>query len=339
MSTDSNDSVAAEFQRHMDMWGEEDSAAHDALEVSYAALEVKNAALEVKNAALAQENVELRWKASELEQKWKVSELEWKISELRQENADLECGVAHLQEQVRWLEESKLALEHKVGDIVHIPYGKYTYADTTQGIFKYSDYGVAGDPGESDVNKVLGMDPAQQVGGIAFTSGYFLWSLLGTQGPWIQGVAVDQTLWGASEPGIPLQMQASPITRGSAPLLDATKNVWSEVDGKHTFRAGAKASLDKITEVGVTVGPLVKGGVTSSGAAAAGVLARFQLKGSPGSVMAFEPSVVIKSDISSFIGSSVDKLTIGLVDQNGAPVTDIQDEHWSAIMVVEYDLP
>ena len=39
MSTDSNDSVAAEFQRHLDMWGEEDSAAHDALEVSYAALE------------------------------------------------------------------------------------------------------------------------------------------------------------------------------------------------------------------------------------------------------------------------------------------------------------
>ena len=101
MSTDSNDSVAAEFQRHMDMWGEEDSAAHDALEVSYAALEVKNAALEVKNAALAQENVELRWKASELEQKWKVSELEWKISELRQENANLECGVAHLQEEVQ----------------------------------------------------------------------------------------------------------------------------------------------------------------------------------------------------------------------------------------------
>jgi hypothetical protein len=67
MSTDSNDSVAAEFQRHMDMWGEEDSAAHDALEVSYAALEVKNAALEVKNAALDRENVELRLKTSELD--------------------------------------------------------------------------------------------------------------------------------------------------------------------------------------------------------------------------------------------------------------------------------
>ena len=106
MSTDSNDSVAAEFQRHWNTWGEEDSAAHDALEVNYAALEVKNA-------ALTQENVELRWKASELEQKWNVTELEWKISELRQENADLECGVAHLQEQVRWLEESKLALEQR----------------------------------------------------------------------------------------------------------------------------------------------------------------------------------------------------------------------------------
>jgi hypothetical protein len=51
----------------MDMWGEEDSAAHDALEVSYAALEVKNAALEVKNAALDRENVELRLKTSELD--------------------------------------------------------------------------------------------------------------------------------------------------------------------------------------------------------------------------------------------------------------------------------
>jgi hypothetical protein len=194
---------------------------------------------------------------------------------------------------------------------------------------------VAGDTGENDVNKVLGMDPARQPGNIAFESGYYLWTLLGTQGPLVHGIDPDQPLWGANDPGIALQT----LWTHKVDLLDATKNVWSEVDGKHTFRAGAKASLDKITEVGVTVGPLVKGGVTSSGAAAAGVLARFQLKGSPGSVMAFEPSVVIKSDISSFIGSSVDKLTIGLVDQNGAPVTDIQDEHWSAIMVVEYDLP
>ena len=77
---------------------------------------------------------------------------------------------------------------------------------------------------------------------------------------------------------------------------------------------------------------------TSSGKAAAGVLARFQLKGSPGGVMSFEPNVAIKSDVSTFIGSSLGRLTFGIVDQSGNPVTD-HGEHWSAIMVVEYDLP
>ena len=223
---------------------------------------------------------------------------------------------------------------YKVGDIVHIPYGKYTYTDTTQGIFKSGNYGMAGDTGENGINKVLGMDPDRQPGNIAFESGYYLWTLLGTQGPQVHGFG-DQLLWGANDPGNPLQMTWT--DRGS--LLDATKNVWSEVDGKHTFRAENPATLDKITEVGVSVQPLVKSGVTSDGKQAAGVLARFQLEGTPGSVMTFKPSTVIKSDISSFIGTSVDRLSFGLVDQNGNIITDTQNENWSAVMVLEYDMP
>ena len=131
----------------------------------------------------------------------------------------------------------------------------------------------------------------------------------------------------------------TPYNSWSKDFHNRNVNVWTAVDlGAHTFRATLPAKLDKITEVGITCTPLIKGGYSSTGKAAAGVLARFQLKGNPGGVMSFEPGVAIKTDISSFIGQDVDNLRFGLVDQNGDPVNDIQGEHWSAIMVVEYDI-
>ena len=44
-----------------------------------------------------------------------------------------------------------------------------------------------------------------------------------------------------------------------------------------------------------------------------------------------------KSDISQFIGTSVDKLSFSLVDQDSNQITDLQEGHWSTCLVVEYD--
>ena len=57
------------------------------------------------------------------------------------------------------------------------------------------------------------------------------------------------------------------------------------------------------------------------------MLARFQLKGQPGSVMAFEPNSLIKQDCSNFIStgsaSVFSKFEFGLVDQNGNEIEDL----------------
>ena len=120
-----------------------------------------------------------------------------------------------------------------------------------------------------------------------------------------------------------------------------TANVWKMASATKmkSFLATNKADIDKVTEIGISCNPLVTGAVTSSGKAARGVLARFQVEGLPGSVMSFKPSTVIKSDVSSFIGSPIDRLTFGLVDQNGDQLPDLQEEDWAAVMVVEYDMP
>ena len=126
----------------------------------------------------------------------------------------------------------------------------------------------------------------------------------------------------------------------SVTFTTRTDNVWSTSEtANDTFLAKNRATLDKVTEVGIACNPLIKGGVTSAGQPAAGVLARFQIEGSPGAVMTFKPNTVIKSDISQFIGTSVDKLSFSLVDQDSNQITDLQEEHWAAVMVVEFDTP
>ena len=123
----------------------------------------------------------------------------------------------------------------------------------------------------------------------------------------------------------------------SATFTTRTDNVWStSATSNKEFLATNRATLDKLQEIGIAVNPLISGGVTSSGQPSAGVLARFQIEGTPGSVMTFKPPNPITSDISDYIGQSVDKLTFSLVDQNGDAVTDLQEEHYSLTMVVEY---
>ena len=126
----------------------------------------------------------------------------------------------------------------------------------------------------------------------------------------------------------------------SATFTTRTDNVWSTSEATNdTFLATNRATLDKLQEIGIAVNPLIKGGVTSGGQPSAGVLARFQIEGTPGSVMTFKPSNPIKSDISDYIGQVIDKLSFSLVDQTGTQVTDLQEEHYSLTMVIEYETP
>jgi len=55
--------------------------------------------------------------------------------------------------------------------------------------------------------------------------------------------------------------------------------------------------------------------------------------------MTFKPPNPIKSDISDYIGQVIDKLSFSLVDQTGTQVTDLQEEHYSLTMVIEYETP
>ena len=82
---------------------------------------------------------------------------------------------------------------------------------------------------------------------------------------------------------------------------------------------------------------MVKGSVDSSGRIGAGVLARFQIEGDPGSVMVAKFENPIKINISQFIGQDVDKVTINLVDQDGVEIPSILGEHWSLVLVVEVE--
>ncbi len=237
-----------------------------------------------------------------------------------------------------------------VGTLVHTPYGKYTYTSAASRNFvkfAYGDVGDQGDPGlfaagmENSYGGIIsGTNPPQR--------GYYVYRIFGSTGP-STGVT-----WSSTQPGSPLytpiNIHAGAGNAGSTALgnghgintelLQNTKNTWlANTFGQSVFRAPNPAKIDKVTEVGITVTPLVDGGTTSSGKPAAGVLARFQLKGKPGSVMAFEPGTLIKTDCSRYIGSDFSNLTFGLVDQNGEVIESLQGEDWSTIIVVEYDMP
>jgi hypothetical protein len=114
-------------------------------------------------------------------------------------------------------------------------------------------------------------------------------------------------------------------------------SAWALTNTSRTFVAQNRATIDKVTEIGIGVTPLVKGSVDSSGRIGAGVLARFQIEGDPGSVMVAKFENPIKINISQFIGQDVDKLTINLVDQDGVEIPSIMGEHWSLVLVVEVE--
>ena len=54
-------------------------------------------------------------------------------------------------------------------------------------------------------------------------------------------------------------------------------------------------------------------------------------------VLAFETSNPTKVSVQSFVGTDINRLTFRLVDQHNDPVTDLQGEHFSAVVLFSYD--
>ena len=98
------------------------------------------------------------------------------------------------------------------------------------------------------------------------------------------------------------------------------------------------AHIDSITELGLAIEPIVQGPRDTSGKVS-GTLARFVIPSGaqPGDVLAFETSNPTKVSVQSFVGTDINRLTFRLVDQHNDPVTDLQGEHFSAVVLFSYD--
>ena len=53
--------------------------------------------------------------------------------------------------------------------------------------------------------------------------------------------------------------------------------------------------------------------------------------------MIFAPDQTLKSNVDHLIGTSVQTLSLALVDQHGAQLTTLLGEHWSVILVLEVE--
>jgi len=126
--------------------------------------------------------------------------------------------------------------------------------------------------------------------------------------------------------------------RGGLGVSTTDNNAWSiEGSTQQTYTASDRALIDRVTELGITVNPLVSGSVSADGTVSSGCLARFQVRGDIGSIQAFQPSNPLKIDMSQFIGQEIQKISVGLVDQNSEPITSLLDEHWSTNVVIELE--
>ena len=110
---------------------------------------------------------------------------------------------------------------------------------------------------------------------------------------------------------------------------------WSGQGPTHT--ASNAAQVDKVTEVGIAAPGLTHGAYSTDGTASLSTLARFQVDGAPGSNLIFAPDQTLKSNVDHLIGTSVQTVSLALVDQHGAQLTTLLGEHWSVILVLEVE--
>ena len=117
-----------------------------------------------------------------------------------------------------------------------------------------------------------------------------------------------------------------------------TLATWQTTSSTGAATAQLAAHIDSITELGLAIEPIVQGPRDTSGKVS-GTLARFVIPGGaePGDVLAFETSNPTKVSVQSFVGTDINRLTFRLVDQHNDPVTDLQGEHFSAVVLFSYD--
>ena len=120
---------------------------------------------------------------------------------------------------------------------------------------------------------------------------------------------------------------------GSTAAVRATR--WTGQGPTHT--ASDAAQVDKVTEVGIAAPGLTHGAYSTDGTATLSTLARFQVQGAPGSNLVFAPDQVLKSNVDHLIGTSVQTISLALVDQHGVQLSTLLGEHWSAILVLEVE--
>ena len=110
---------------------------------------------------------------------------------------------------------------------------------------------------------------------------------------------------------------------------------WTGQGPTHT--ATNAAQVDKVTEVGIAAPGLTHGAYSTDGSSSQSTLARFQVQGAPGSNLIFAPDQVLKANVDHLIGTSVQTVSLALVDQHGQQLTTLLGEHWSTILVIEVE--
>ena len=138
---------------------------------------------------------------------------------------------------------------------------------------------------------------------------------------------------GANTPGAQSLVLTSIQTTSGATIA-----TWQTTSSTGAATAQLAAHIDSITELGLAIEPIVQGPRDTSGKVS-GTLARFVIPSGaqPGDVLAFETSNPTKVSVQSFVGTDINRLTFRLVDQHNDPVTDLQGEHFSAVVLFSYD--
>ena len=116
--------------------------------------------------------------------------------------------------------------------------------------------------------------------------------------------------------------------------LRTLATMWSGAQAT-PFVAQNAATIDKVTEVGISAPGLAHGSYSADGSSAGATLARFQVTGGPGSNMVFRPPNPIKVDISHLIGGTVEQIKLMLVDQHGKQISSLLGEKFSCVLVID----
>ena len=130
---------------------------------------------------------------------------------------------------------------------------------------------------------------------------------------------------------------------GKFAYYDATGNatlatMWSGAQST-AFTAENVASIDRVSEIGISAPGLSHGSYSSGGSSSGATLARFQVTGQTGGIMVYRPPTPLKIDSSHLIGAQVNQVSLALTDQHGTRINDLLGESYSVVLVLEYDEP